>query len=51
VVQLPCRGHWFNPWSRKIPHAREKLIQWAITTEPVLWSPGAATAEPTCTNY
>ena len=31
-----CRGHRFDPWSRKIPHAAEQLSPCAGTTEPVL---------------
>ena len=42
-----CRRHGFNPWSRKILHAMGKLSPWATTTEPVLWSPGTTTTEPT----
>ena len=30
-----CRGHGFEPWSGKIPHAAEQLGPWATTTEPV----------------
>ena len=30
-----CRGHRFEPWSRKIPHATEQLSPCATTTEPV----------------
>ena len=30
-----CRGHGFEPWSGKIPHAAERLGPWATTTEPV----------------
>ena len=30
-----CRGHGFEPWSGKIPHATEQLGPWATTTEPV----------------
>ena len=37
-----CRRHSYDPWSRKIPHAAEQLSLWAITTEPVLQSLGAA---------
>jgi len=34
VVQYPhYRGHVFNPWSRKIPHAAEQLRLCATTTE------------------
>ena len=29
-----CRGHWFDPWSGKIPKAREQLSQWITITEP-----------------
>ena len=40
------RRYGFDLWSRKIPHAAKQLINpWAPTTEPVLWSPGATTAE------
>ena len=28
-----CRGHGFNPWSGKIPHAEGQLSLWAATTE------------------
>ena len=28
------RGHGFEPWSGKIPHAAEQLSQCATTTEP-----------------
>ena len=45
-----CRGHGFDPWSGKIPHAAEQLSLCATTTEPVLWSLRAATPEPTCCN-
>ena len=31
-----CRGHRFDPWSEKIPHALEQLSPWATTVEPVL---------------
>ena len=34
------------PWSRRIPHAAEQLRLHATDTEPVLYSLGAATAEP-----
>ena len=29
-----CRGHGFEPWSGKIPHAAEQLGPWATTTDP-----------------
>ena len=34
-----CRGHSFEPWSGKIPHAAEQLGPWATTTEPVRLEP------------
>ena len=34
-----CRGHGFEPWSGKIPHAAEQLGQWATITEPVCLEP------------
>ena len=34
-----CRGHGFEPWSGKIPHAAEQLGPWATTTEPVCLEP------------
>ena len=41
VVKNPplCRAHWFEPWSRKIPHAAEQLSPCATTTEA--HAPGA----------
>ena len=29
-----CRGHGFEPWSGRIPHAVEQLGPWATTAEP-----------------
>ena len=34
-----CRGHGFEPWSGKIPHAAEQLGPWAKTTEPARLEP------------
>ena len=34
-----CRGHGFEPWSGRIPHAAEQLGPWATTTEPALLEP------------
>ena len=34
-----CRGHGFEPWSGKIPHAAERLGPWATITEPVHLEP------------
>ena len=33
------RGHGFEPWSGKIPHAAEQLGPWAKTTEPARLEP------------
>ena len=45
------RRHGFNPWSGKIPHVTEQLTPCTTAAEPVLWSLGAKTAEPTWCNY
>ena len=34
-----CRGHGFETWSGKIPHATEQLGPWATTTEPAHLEP------------
>ena len=34
-----CRGHGFDPWSGKIPHAAEQLSPCATTTEPAATEP------------
>ena len=34
-----CRGHGFEPWSGKIPHAAEQQSPWATTTEPACLEP------------
>ena len=34
-----CRGHGFESWSGKIPHAVEQLSPWATTTEPARLEP------------
>ena len=34
-----CRGHGFEPWSGRIPHAAEQLGPWATITEPVRLEP------------
>ena len=31
-----CKGHGFEPWPGKIPHATEQLSPCATTTEPEL---------------
>ena len=41
-----CRRHRFSPWSGKMGHATEQRSPWAATTDSVLQSLGAATAEP-----
>ena len=33
-IACQCRGHWFDPWPRKTPHALKQLSSCAITTEP-----------------
>ena len=50
VKSLPCNAGdtSFNPRSGKIPHAVEQLNPCTTTTEPMLWSLGAATTEPLC---
>ena len=40
-----CRGHWFDPWSRKIPPAVEQLSPSTTTAEPTRQDPRAATTE------
>ena len=40
-----CKGHGFDPWSGRTPHATEQLSPCAATAEPALWSPWATTAE------
>ena len=37
-----CRGHGFEPWSGKIPHATEQLSPCATTTEPAHLEPCSA---------
>ena len=34
-----CRGHGFEPWSGRIPHAAEQLGPWATATEPAHLEP------------
>ena len=34
-----CRGHGFEPWSGKIPHATEQLGPWATIAEPAHLEP------------
>ena len=34
-----CRGHGFEPWSGRIPHAAEQLGPWATTTGPAHLEP------------
>jgi len=45
---LQCRGHWFDPWSGKVPHAAGQLLSpHAATTEACApWSPWFATEKP-----
>ena len=46
-----CKTHWFDPWSRKIPHAVGPLSPCNITTAPALQSLWTATPEHTCCTY
>ena len=34
-----CRGHGFEPWSGRIPHAAEQLGPWATIAEPARLEP------------
>ena len=34
-----CRGHGFEPWAGKIPHAAEQLGPWATAAEPARLEP------------
>ena len=34
-----CRGHGFEPWSGRIPHAAERLGPWATIAEPARLEP------------
>ena len=34
-----CRGHGFEPWSGRFPHAAEQLGPWATTTAPARLEP------------
>ena len=46
-----CRGHGFEPWAGKIPHAVEHLSPCTTTTEPALQSLQATATEAECHNY
>ena len=50
-VCLLTKRHRFDPWSGNIPHALEQQSPYAVTTEPVLYSPRAAATVPTCRSY
>ena len=41
-----CRGHGFDPWSRKIPHSKGQLSPCATTAEPRLYSLYSTTKKP-----
>ena len=45
-IHTAMQRHRFDPWSGKIPHAAGQLSPCATTTEPMLWSPPAASTEP-----
>ena len=46
-----CRGHRFESWPGRIPHAAKQLGPCATAAKPVLWSLRATTTEPVCHNY
>ena len=46
-----CRRHRFNPWSGRIPYAKEQVSPRATTIGPVLWGPGTAATEPTSSKH
>ena len=46
-----CRRHRFNPWSKKIPQAREQLSLCAMTIKPTLYSLGGTNTKPADSNY
>ena len=33
IIHLQCRGHGFDPWSGKIPHAEEQRSPCTTTSE------------------
>ena len=35
-IHLPCRRPWFDPCSRKIPHAAEQISPCVTISKPVL---------------
>ena len=39
VWESTCKGHRFDPWSERIPHAAEQLGLCSTTTEPALLEP------------
>ena len=41
-----CKGHEFNPWSRRIPCASEEVSPCITTIEPALYSLGSTAAAP-----
>ena len=45
-----CRGHGLDPWCRRTAHTLGKLSPCTTATEPMLWSPQAAPAEPVRSN-
>ena len=48
-ICLSTQRHGFNPRSGTISHATGQLRLHALATEPALWSPRAAAAEPVST--
>ena len=35
-LSAKCKGHGFDPWSKKIPHTVGQLSQWATTAEALM---------------
>ena len=35
-LEVQCRGHWFDPWSGRIPHAAAGQLSPRATAEPAL---------------
>ena len=44
-----CKGHGFEPWSGRIPHATEQLGPWATTAEPARLEPVLHNKRGPCT--
>ena len=47
-LSIQCRGHGFDLWPRKIPHATGRLNLWAATTEPVCCTHWSLQSQRSC---